>query len=109
MHCAPCPSPWICTHVPTCLNGLGDHRHDGDEDGGDDVDDGPEEVDADRPGQVRLGPPQHGETQHAGAYTQLWTRTDRHTDIGWLVPDRTWDPETYCKHKELPSTVIVIG
>ena len=41
-----------------------DHRDDGDEDGGDDVEEGPDEAHLDRPLPLRVLPPQPGEAEN---------------------------------------------
>ena len=59
----------------TGLLGTGNHRNNHDEHGGQQVEDREEDVHLNRAGQVRLLPPQPGQTQDGRADTQLKVQT----------------------------------
>jgi hypothetical protein len=49
----------------TCLDRAGNHGDDGDEDGGNDVEEGPDEADLDGPLPLRVLPPQPGQAENS--------------------------------------------
>ena len=54
-----------------CFYGGGDHGDHGDEDGGNDVDDGEDQLHLDRPVPLRVLPPQPGDAEHSQANGDL--------------------------------------
>ena len=64
----------------TCFHRASDHGDDGDEDGGDDVEEWPDEADLDRPLPLRMLPPQPGKAENSQADADLFIQKQ-----GWVL------------------------